>query len=201
MALFRMPPRSWRVVVATVLALAGTATSFAQSGTYGFGRRPTPEELKAADSAIGPDGAELPPGNGTAVAGRLIYAARCASCHGPTGKEGPNNVLVGGRGSLNTEKPLKTVGSFWPYATTVWDYVNRTMPFDQPGSLSADEVYATTAYLLFLNGIIGEQDLMDARTLPAVVMPNRNGFVPDPRPDTGKGVGRTPKALAGGGTR
>ena len=185
-----MSTRSRLVIVVAVLALGGAAMAFAQAGNYGLGRRPTPEEIKAADSAVGPDGAELPPGSGTAAAGKATYGARCEVCHGPTGKEGPNNVLVGGRGSLNTEKPLKTIGSFWPYATSLWDYINRTMPFDSPGSLSPDQVYATTAYLLFLNGIIGEPDVMDAKTLPAVVMPNRYGFVPDPRPDTGKGAPR-----------
>jgi S-disulfanyl-L-cysteine oxidoreductase SoxD len=92
---------------------------------------------------------------------------------------------VGGQGTLATAKPLKTVGSFWPYATTVWDYVNRAMPFDQPGLLKPPQVYAVVAYLLNLNGIIGAADVMDARTLPKVKMPNRDGFVPDPRPDVG----------------
>ena len=96
---------------------------------------------------------------------------------------GPQDILVGGRGSLATARPLKTIGSYWPYATTVWDYVRRAMPFDHPGTLSADDVYAVTAYVLFLNGIVGEQDVIDAQSLPKIQMPNRNGFVPDPRPD------------------
>ena len=92
-------------------------------------------------------------------------------------------MLVGGRGTLASAKPLKTVGSYWPYATTLWDYINRAMPFDRPGTLPADDVYATTAYLLYLNGIVGERDVLDAAALPRVGMPNRDGFVPDSRPD------------------
>lgn len=155
----------------------------AQSPTYGLGRTPKPDEIKAWDFAISPDGKELPPGSGSAVEGAKIYAANCAACHGKTGKEGPNDVLVGGQGTLNTNKPVKTVGSYWPYATTVWDYINRAMPYGKPGSLSADEVYAVTAYLLSLNGIIKEDAVMNAKTLPQVKMPNRNGFIGDPRPD------------------
>ena len=92
-------------------------------------------------------------------------------------------MLVGGKGSLATSKPQKTVGSYWPYATTLWDYIRRAMPFDHPGTLTPDEVYRATAYVLFLNGIVGEQDVLDQTTLPKVKMPNRNGFVADPRPD------------------
>jgi hypothetical protein len=155
----------------------------AQSPTYGLGRAPSSEEIKNWDFAISPDGKELPPGSGIASAGSKTYAARCAACHGKTGKEGPNDVLVGGRGTLNTSKPVRTVGSYWPYATTVWDYINRAMPYDRPGSLSADEVYALTAYLLNLNDIIRDDEVMNAKTLPQVKMPNRNGFIGDPRPD------------------
>ena len=102
------------------------------------------------------------------------------------------HILVGGRGTLNTDKPVLTIGSYWPYAATLWSYINRAQPFDEPGSLTHDQVYAVTAYLLYLNGIIGESDVLDARTLPAVRMPNRDGFVPDPRPDVGKGA-KAPK--------
>src|SRR5207248_11187509 len=110
-------------------------------------------------------------------------AAKCAGCHGKNGKEGPNDVLVGRQGTLNTSKPVKTVCSYWPYATTVWDYIKRSMPYNKPGSLSTDHVYALTAYLLSLNGIIKEDAVLDAKTLPQVKMPNRNGFIGDPRPD------------------
>jgi cytochrome c len=153
-----------------------------QSPTYGVGRPPTVEEMTRWDLAIPPSGKGLPAGRGTAVLGKAVYVARCAACHGATGKEGPNDVLVGGGGTLSSDKPLKTVGSFWPYATTLWDYLSRAMPFQQPGSLTADEAYGVTAYLLYLNGIIGEGDVIDATTLLQVQMPNRGGFVADPRP-------------------
>ena len=92
-------------------------------------------------------------------------------------------MLAGGKGSLATARPIKTVGSYWPYATTLWDYIRRAMPFDHPGTLTNDEIYGAAAYVLFLNGIVGEQDVLDQTTLPKVQMPNRNGFVADPRPD------------------
>jgi cytochrome c len=173
-----------RLLFALALLLCG-ATSFAQSPTYGVGRPATPEEIKAIDIDVTPDGHGLVPGHGTAAAGKAVYAARCVTCHGASGREGPQDVLVGGIGSLKTPKPSKTVGSYWPYATTVWDYIRRAMPFDHPGTLSIDDVYSSTAYVLFLNGIVGENDVLDQTSLPKVVMPNRNGFVPDPRPDTG----------------
>jgi mono/diheme cytochrome c family protein len=174
-------PRA-RFIVA-LLAASSSSTVVAQSPDYGLGRAPKPEEIKAWDFAISPDGKELPPGSGTSTEGAKIYAAKCAACHGKTGKEGPNDVLVGGQGTLNTSKPVKTVGSYWPYATTVWDYINRAMPFNKPGSLTADEVYALTAYLLSMNDITPESSVMNAKTLPQVKMPNRNGFIGDPRPD------------------
>jgi cytochrome c len=149
-----------------------------------IGRPPHPDDLKAIDIDIMPDGRGLPPGSGTAATGRPIYGARCAACHGPTGREGPNDVIVGGRDTLASSRPLKTVGSFWPYATTVWDYIFRTMPFDRPRSLSAADTYAVTAYVLFMNGIVGEHAVLSQETLPQVKMPNREGFVPDVRPDT-----------------
>jgi cytochrome c len=148
-----------------------------------FGRAPTAAELKAIDIEVTPDGQGLAPGSSTAAAGRSVYTRRCETCHGPTGKEGPQDVLVGGLGSLATSRPQKTVGSYWPYATTLWDYIRRAMPFDHPGTMSADEVYGATAYVLFMNGIVKEQEVLDQSTLPRVQMPNRNGFVADPRPD------------------
>lgn len=166
-----------------ILPAALALPLMAQSQTYGLGRAAKADEIKAWDSAISPDGHELPAGSGSAIEGGKIYAAKCAGCHGKTGREGPNDVLVGGQGTLNTEKPVKTVGSYWPYATTVWDYINRAMPFDKPGSMTAGEVYAVTAYVLSLNNIIREDEVMNAKTLPQVKMPNRNGFIGDPRPD------------------
>ncbi len=118
--------------------------------------------------------------------GKAVYEERCASCHGPKGEDPKYNLLVGGRGSLETDKPILTVGSFWAHAPTLWSYINRSQPIDEPGSLTADQVYAVTAYLLHLNGIVGEHDVLDARSLPRVRMPNRDGFVPDSRPDVGR---------------
>jgi S-disulfanyl-L-cysteine oxidoreductase SoxD len=161
----------------------------AQSPSFGVGRTPTPAELSAIDIEILPDGRGLPAGSSTAATGKDVYTRRCVTCHGPTGVEGPQEVIAGGRGGLASStgrgggRPLKTVGSYWPYATSLWDYVRRAMPFDHPGTLTTDEVYGATAYLLFLNGIVTEQDVLNDTTLPKVRMPNRDGFVPDPRPD------------------
>ncbi|HEX7127490.1 MAG TPA: cytochrome c, partial [Thermodesulfobacteriota bacterium] len=114
---------------------------------------------------------------------KAIFQQQCVVCHGPSGTEGPMDRLAGGQGSLAGDSPVKTVGSYWPYATTVFDYIRRAMPLTAPGSLTADQAYAVTAYVLFLNGIVGESDVIDAGSLPQVRMPNRDGFVPDPRPD------------------
>ncbi len=178
-----------RFAAASVGMLATVAVALpsrAQLPTYGLGRAPTAEEIRAWDITIPPDGKGLPPGSGTAALGKPVYAERCASCHGERGEAGKYDRLVGGRGTLNTDKPVKTIGSFWPYATTLWSYINRTQPFGEPGSLTPDQVYAVTAYLLYLNGLIGEHKVLDAPTLPQIQMPNRDGFVPDPRPDVGK---------------
>ncbi len=168
------------VVLAAVLV---TATVTAQTPTIGLGRPATPVEIEAWGPIIGPDGAGLPPGRATAADGRPVYERQCARCHGLTGREGPDTRLAGGQGSLEGDQPEKTVGSYWPAVTTLWDYVNRAMPFDQPGVLTADEVYATVAYVLYLNDVVGIDDPIDAATLPAIEMPNRDGFVTDPRPD------------------
>jgi S-disulfanyl-L-cysteine oxidoreductase SoxD len=178
--------RCWRVASLVALLVAiGAAPLVAQLSTYGVGRPPTPEEVRAWELTIPPDGQGLPPGQGTAALGQAIFAARCAACHGPTGEDPTYSRLVGGQGTLASDKPIQTIGSFWQYATTLWGYIRRAQPFDRPGSLTTDQVYAVTAYLLYRNGIIGEQEVMDATTLPQVKMPNRDGFVPDPRPDVG----------------
>lgn len=173
-----------RLVAVVVAAVAWPAA--AQLPTYGVGRPPTTDEVQAWELTIPPDGQGLPPGRGTAVLGQAVFAERCAACHGETGEDSNYSRLVGGQGTLATDKPVQTIGSFWQYATTLWSYIRRAQPFDNPGSLTADQVYAVTAYLLHRNGIIGAQEVMDATTLPRVRMPNRDGFVPDPRPDVGQ---------------
>jgi mono/diheme cytochrome c family protein len=161
-------------------------------GPFGFGRPATAADIAAGNIDILPDGTGLPPGSGTVGQGQLVYAAKCAACHGATGSEG--GPLASGGGSMGilvgrtplgpgVPKAAKTIGNFWPYATTVWDYIHRAMPADAPGSLTPDEVYALVAYLLNANGIIPDDAVLNAQTLPQVVMPNVNGFVPDPRPD------------------
>lgn len=164
---------------------------------YGLGTAPAAERLAEWDIAIGPAGAELPPGRGDVATGQHVYAQKCAACHGPNGHEGPDPVLVGGRDTLASAEPLLTVGSFWRYATTLYDYINRAMPFFAPGSLTADEVYALCAYLLHANAVIDADSVMDRSTLPQVRMPNRDGFVPDARPDTSVPVnaGATPSSV------
>jgi S-disulfanyl-L-cysteine oxidoreductase SoxD len=178
-----------RVTIALACFCGAIATGeralSAQSPTFGVGRAARPDEIAAIDIDVRPDGRGLPSGSGTAVEGKQVYATRCVTCHGASGREGPQDILVGGRESLLTPKPSKTVGSYWPYATTLWDYVRRAMPFDHPGTLTVDDVYSVTAYVLYLNAILGERDVMDQTTLPKVNMPNRDGFVRDPRPDTG----------------
>jgi S-disulfanyl-L-cysteine oxidoreductase SoxD len=146
-------------------------------GPFGLGSVPSEAEITARDIAVGPDGAGLPPDRGTVAAGEQVYKAKCVACHGPTGTEGPMDKLVG------EKLPVKTIGSFWPYATTVFDYIRRAQPYDKPGSLTDEEVYGLTAWLLFRNNIISADQVIDADTLPKVKMPNRDGFVPDPRPD------------------
>jgi S-disulfanyl-L-cysteine oxidoreductase SoxD len=179
--------RRWRAAgIVARLAMAGIWPAAAQLPTYGVGRPPTAAEVRAWDLTIRPDGQGLPPGRGTAALGQAVYAERCAACHGETGEDPKYSRLVGGQGTLATAQPIRTIGSFWQYAPTLWSYIRRAQPYDNPGSLTPDQVYAVTAYLLHRNGIIGEQDVMDATTLPRVQMPNRGGFVPDPRPDVGQ---------------
>ncbi len=154
-------------------------------GVWGQGRPATAEEIRKLDLTVFRDGRGLPVGKGTAVTGRIVYKKHCAECHNDAGegREQQYPALVGGIGSLATARPKKTVGSYWPYAATIFDYINRSMPFDHPRSLAADEVYSVTAFVLFLNGLVDEGRELNEKTLPQVVMPNRNGFVPDRRPD------------------
>lgn len=150
---------------------------------YGAGRPATEQDIRTLGATVAPDGAGLPEGSGTVAQGRALFAERCVKCHGEKAEGDVGPALVGGKGTLATAKPVKTVGSFWPHATSLWNYINRAMPFNQPGSLTHSQAYAAVAYLLFLNDIIGANEVMDSKTLPKVRMPNRDGFVPDPRPD------------------
>lgn len=169
-------------------AVSVSSTAFAQSEIrYGFGTPVDPPEL-AKFLAIPPDGQGLPPGSGTATAGAKVYADNCAACHGDKLQGNPakgigGDRLTGGRGTLATPAPIKTVESYWPYATTLFDYVKRTMPFSAPGSLNDNDTYAVVAYILSEAKIIKATDTMNASTLPKVMMPNRDGFIPDSRPE------------------
>ena len=153
---------------------------------YGIGRTATPADIAAWDDDVMPDGSGLPSGSGTSSDGATIFAARCAGCHGKTGKEGPNDVLVGAeprQGFPFSKEPNlpHTIGNYWPYATTVFDYIRRAMPPDSPGSLSDADVYNLTAFLLHANDLIQADAVIDATTLPKVKMPALEHFVPDTR--------------------
>jgi cytochrome c len=165
--------------LAVVLAGCASASFPAPRATEtpNLGREATPAQIADWDISVGPDGVGLPPGKGTAAVGALVYEQKCQSCHGAQGAGQPNDRLAGGQGTLATKAPVRTIGSYWPYATTVFDYVRRAMPYTQPQSLTDDEVYAVTAYLLNLNGIIGEREEMNVQTLPKVTMPNRVNFI------------------------
>jgi cytochrome c len=158
-----------------------------QQVSFGLGSAATPQEL-AAFFAIAPNGAGLPSGSGDAARGATVYAEKCAACHGTQLEGNPakgigGDKLLGGRGTLASKTPVKTIESYWPYATTLFDYVKRAMPFTTPGSLSDEDVYSVVAYILSEAKIIKPGDKMNATTLPKVVMPNRDGFEPDPRPE------------------
>ncbi len=172
------------IAIGVAIAMAIGGDVLAEDGRQfpGVGRLAKDAEIKAWNIAIGPRGDELPAGSGNVAAGREIYAQYCAYCHGVTGQEGPDHQLVGGRGSLSSETPVKTIGSYWPYATTVYDYIARAMPFPAPGSLTPDQVYAVTAFLLYANDIIDSNAVLTEKNLADVVMPNREGFVSDTRP-------------------
>jgi cytochrome c len=167
-----------RAGVASLLALAacGLCASAVPEGPK-LGRPATPEEIAGWDISIPPDGTGLPPGSGTVKTGSQVFAAKCAACHGEKGEGLSAEALAGGIGSLASDNPNLTVGSYWPYATTLFDYVRRAMPPTAPLSLSADEVYGVSAYILYLNGIVKADDTIDAKSLPAIKMPNRDGFV------------------------
>jgi len=165
---------STRNAIACLAALLAGAAATAESP--GLGEPVDAAELARIDYTVLPNGSGLPTGAGTAEQGAKVYERYCLACHGEGGTGGINDALVGGAGTLATERPAKTIGSYWPYATTVFDYVRRAMPLTSPGVLSADETYAVTAYLLFLNGIVAKDTVIDAKSLPGVKMPNRDGF-------------------------
>jgi cytochrome c len=165
--------------------LVGAAVSFAlttlaraaDNGPLGIGHVASPSQIAGWDIDVRADGQGLPPGHGSAREGEKIFAETCAACHGAKGEGKPADRLVGGFGTLATSKPVRTVGSYWPYASTLFDYIRRAMPFNSPQSLTADQVYAVSAYILYLNNIVTEDTVLDATSLPRVEMPNRNGSI------------------------
>jgi cytochrome c len=172
--------------------IAGMAAAFLINATanaahaqpLGIGHTATPAEVAGWDIDVRADGQGLPPGHGSVREGEKVYAENCAACHGDKGEGKPADRLVGGFGTLASAHPVRTVGSYWPYAATLFDFIRRAMPFTAPQSLSADQIYAVSAYVLYLNKIVPEDTVLDATSLPKVAMPNRNGFTsPDPRPD------------------
>jgi hypothetical protein len=181
--------------VAAALLCAASATVVAQKAGYGFGSTPSQAELDRF-YAVMPDGRGLPPGSGSVEQGKVVYTAQCAACHGANLQGGAGDRLIGGRGSLvnddPTKAPVKTIESYWPYATTIFDYIKRTMPFNAPDSLTNDQVYAVTAYILSEAKIVPPETTLDAVSLAAVKMPNRDGFIPDPRPEKFPPVAKTP---------
>ncbi len=172
-----MSMRKFLIAAAPAVLFALASPVLAQQSPN-LGKPISPEDLASWDISIGPDGGGLPPGSGTVKQGEAVFMAKCQACHGEKGAGTPNDRLVGGQGSLPGDKPpVKTVGSFWPYATTLFDYIRRAMPFNESKSLTSDEVYGVVAYLLNLNGVIPEGETMNAQSLAKVTMPNREGFV------------------------
>ena len=185
----RMLKSGWAILIAAALELPAPAC--AQS-PYGIGRPATAAEIAGWNIDIGRDGANLPPGSGTVAHGHEVFDRQCVACHGDKGEGGVGDRLVGGQGTIATSKPVKTVGSFWPYAPTLFDYIRRAMPQNAPQSLSNEDVYAVSAYILNLNGLLPADATLDARTLSVIKMPNRGMFTSDPRPDV-----RNPACVTG----
>lgn len=180
----------WRLLVVSVagFACSGASADADPVVRYGFGQPASLEHVAALDIDVRPDGVGLPPGQGTVAEGKAIYDQRCIACHGPTGTEGPNDRLVGRLPDdafpfANEPGVRLTIGNYWPYATTLFDYINRAMPFDSPGSMMPNQVYSLVALLLYWNEIIPEDAVMTTETLPAVEMPSRDKFVVDNRTD------------------
>lgn len=176
--------------VAVVGLAMANASAAGDPASLAFGTPATPAQIAGWNLDVLPSGAGLPSGRGTPAEGSKLYAAQCAACHGAEGQgmavpgHGMFPRLVGGIGTITTDAPVKTVGSFWPYATGLFDYIHRAMPFTKPQSLTSDQVYALTAFILARNGIIPNDAVMNAQTLPAVKMPNRDGFYSRPEPET-----------------
>jgi len=166
-------------------AMVAAMPALAKDGQYGIGTPATASEIAGWDIDIRPDGKGLPAGSGSVEDGEMMYEEKCASCHGSFGEGvGRYPVLSGGEGTLTEERPEKTVGSYWPYASTLWDYIHRAMPFPQPQSMTDDEVYAITAYVLYLNDLVEDDFVLTADNLASIEMPNKDGFFFDDRPDT-----------------
>lgn len=192
-------PASSLIAGLALLALPAFAADV-QKAAYGFGTNASETELGGFVSPL-PDGRGLPQGSGSMLEGKSIYQQQCAACHGENLQGGSGDRLIGGRGSLVNgdakKAPIKTVESYWPYATTLFDYIKRAMPLNAPGSLTNDQVYAVTDYILVQAKIVPDDAIMNAQTLPKVAMPNRGGFVPDRRPDRFPSAARGPhQALA-----
>jgi mono/diheme cytochrome c family protein len=175
--------RMRELCVAMLAAALACVTPAQAQSPYGIGRPATPAEIAGWNIDIDREGHNLPPGSGTVSHGHEVFDQQCAACHGAKGEGGIGDQLAGGQGTLATAKPVRTVGSYWPYATTLFDYIHRAMPQNAPQSLSNDDVYAVSAYILNLNGLLPADATLDARTLAAIKMPNRNMFTGDPRPD------------------
>ena len=188
-----MPTHELCIAAFTVFALA-CATSAQAQVPYGIGRAAMPAEIAGWNIDIDRYGNNLPPGSGSVGHGREVFDQQCAACHGAKGEGGVGDRLVGGQGTLATPEPVKTVGSYWPYAPTLLDYIRRAMPQNAPQSLSNDDVYAVSAYILHLNGLLPAEATLDARTLSAIKMPNRKMFVGDSRPDV-----KNPECMTGCG--
>ena len=183
-----------------IVIFCAVDSAIAQSPRYGLGSPISPDELGQFVSVL-PDGRGLPPGSGSVEQGKLVYQEQCGACHGDKLQGGAGDRLIGGRGTLvnsdPTHAPMKTIESYWPYATTIFDYVKRAMPLATPGSLSDDQAYAVTAYILSEAKIVPPDSVLDAKSLAAVRMPNRGGFIADPRPEKLPPVARSPHQSLG----
>ena len=188
--------RAGLITLATAcLATGAWAQAATQPKTFGFGQVATSAELAKFFSSL-PDGRDLPAGSGSVEQGKTVYASQCVACHGANLEGGLGDRLIGGRGTLVNDdpkkSPVKTVESYWPYATTLFDYIKRAMPLTAPGSLSDDEAYAVSAYVLSQANIVAPGVTLDAKSLAAVRMPNRDGFIPDPRPEKFPSAAKAP---------